>query len=83
MAGVVSIAALARLLSRRHHHEPAAPVPDPAGELKAKLAASREPEPQPERPPPAPEAELSLDDRRAQVHEKAQQAIDEMRGPET
>ena len=82
MAGVVSIAALARLLSRRHHHEPpGAPEPDPAGELKAKLAASREPEPEETAPPP--EAALSLDDRRAQVHEKAQQAIDEMRGPET
>jgi hypothetical protein len=84
MAGVVSIAALARLLSRKRHHEAEQQPPqhDPADELKAKLAAAREPEP-PETPAqPEPEP-LSIDDRRAQVHEKAQEAIDEMRGPET
>jgi hypothetical protein len=83
MAGVVSIAALARLLSRRHRHEPAAPEPDPADELKSKLAAAREPEqPEPVPAEPPQEADTSLEARRAQVHEKAQQAIDEMRGPE-
>jgi hypothetical protein len=90
MAGAVSIAALARLLSRRKHRAPQAPEPDPAVELKAKLAASREPEaasPEPEGGPaaqrPAAEPEpLSVDERRAQVHAKGQQAIDEMRGPD-
>jgi hypothetical protein len=90
MAGAVSIAALARLLSRRKRQAPRTPEPDPAVELKAKLAASREPEaasPEPVDEPaaqqPAAEPEpLSLDERREQVHAKAQQAIDEMRGPD-
>jgi hypothetical protein len=84
MAGVLSVAALARLLSRRRHAEPHVPAPDPADELKAKLAASRAPEPvdapAPTQVTPEPEP-LSVDDRRARVHEEGQRAIDEMRGP--
>jgi hypothetical protein len=52
-----------------------APVsgPQPADELRAKLAEAREPEPEPE---PAPEG---VDARRADVHAQARQALDELK----
>jgi hypothetical protein len=56
-----------------------APVsgPDPADELRAKLAEKREPEPEvaPE-PEPAPEG---VDARRADVHARARQALDDLK----
>lgn len=79
LAGIAGVAALARLLSRRHGRPaPTAPAPDPAEELRRRLAAARETEPAGEGAPEA-EADLSLDERRARVHEKAQEAIDAMR----
>lgn len=92
LAGLAGIAALARLLSRRAPTEPAsAPQePDPAQALREKLSEARaEPEPPLQHEPPeqpvadapaaAPE---SLDERRARVHAKAQEAIDAMQEPE-
>lgn len=83
-AGVIGIAALARALARRQaRHERATvapPVDDRAEALRRKLDESRAAEPA----PPAldvtePEApKESLDERRARVHAKAQEAIDAM-----
>jgi hypothetical protein len=50
-----------------------APATSPAGDLRAKLAASRATDP----PPPAPEPDLAA--RRADVHERARRTIDELR----
>ncbi len=82
-AGLVSVAALARLFGRHTTAPPAdeALSPDPADELRQTLAearqtsqvvtdASDEPEPAP------PE---SLEERRARVHAKAQSVLDAMR----
>jgi hypothetical protein len=84
-AGIVSIAALARLLGRRHRTTtPVEPGSDPADELRRKLDAVRA-EPPPTEPdageepaPPGAPTE-SLEQRRARVHAKAQEALDEMR----
>ena len=81
MAGLVGIAALARLLAGRNAAPvppalpPPAPETDPAVELRQKLAASRD--------GPADEtlagvATESLEERRARVHAKAQEAMDAM-----
>lgn len=89
MAGLAGIAALARLLSRRAP-APAPQEPDPAQALREKLSEARaepappvqhEPLEQPvaDEPAAAPE---SLDERRARVHAKAQEAIDAMQEPE-
>ena len=85
-AGIVGIAALARLLGhRRPRHAPAPPaaaqppVDDHAEALRRKLdetraAEEREPTAAPE--PAAPKE--SLEERRARVHAKAQEAIEAM-----
>lgn len=93
LAGIVGIAALGRLLSRRK----AAPAPgeqsaatdtiaeeaasdpgaDPAEELRRKLAAQREPE-----APAEPERIETLEERRARVHAKAREALDAMNDEE-
>lgn len=83
MAGLVGIAALARLLAtRRARLEAPAPPrslppPDPADELRRKLAETRA---QPaEATVEAPAAgEEAIDVRRARVHAKAQEALDAM-----
>jgi hypothetical protein len=70
---------LAWLFRRRRAKPVAAPAPDPAEELKRKLAESRseeEPVREPEPEPPAAE----LDDRRREVHERARASIEQMRG---
>jgi hypothetical protein len=55
-------------------------APDPADELKRKLAESRTDE---ETPGPEPETlQPSLDERRRAVHDKARAAIDDMLGGE-
>jgi hypothetical protein len=87
-AGIVGIAALGRLLSRRkaapalaEHPAPADTVTDeaaidpadPADELRRTLAAKRQPEVVGE-----PEAGETLDERRARVHAKAREAMDAM-----
>jgi hypothetical protein len=79
MAGLAGIAALARLLAARHARleaparAPSLP-PDPAVDLRRKLAEARE-------QPAAAAAEAStetLDERRARVHAKAHEAVDAM-----
>ena len=65
---------LGAYIRRRRRHAPEQPEYSPADELKAKLAETRaqaeEPEPEPEAP--------RLDDRRAEVHERARRAIDDL-----
>jgi hypothetical protein len=79
-AGLVGIAALARLLAaRRTRAEAPTTRPtvaqDPADELRRKLAETR-PEPDGADPPPEPSAEREpLAERRARVHAKAQEAV--------
>lgn len=83
MAGLVGIAALGRLLSRRNAAPPVdepASVADPAEELRQRLAAQRTTD----AAPPKETADATgetLEERRARIHEKAQQAIDSMREP--
>jgi hypothetical protein len=81
MAGLVGIAALARLLARRERaarRETAAlPAPDPAEELRRKLSESRDvPEVTTAAPAEAPTG--TLEERRARVHAKAQEAMGAM-----
>ena len=88
-AGIVGIAALARLLARRQARAARAPAPaaDPATELRRKLDASRAdtaaagtPDAPTESVPgdePAAPVE-TLDERRARVHAKAQEALEAM-----
>jgi hypothetical protein len=84
VTGAVGIAALGRALSRRRATtapapEPGIPLDDPADELRRTLAANRGGD-----PPTGEEDEPStLDERRARVHTKAQEAIDAMRDPGT
>ncbi len=92
-AGLVGIAALARMLARRQaEREATAPTPpheatsaDPAEALRQKLSDTRGDDEA--EPVAAQEAETtgepteSLDDRRARVHAKAQEAIDAMQEP--
>ena len=83
-AGLVGIAALARLVAARRARletpaPRARPEQDPAEELRRRLAASRDDtgpgaESAPEPSPPT----ESLDDRRARVQAKAQEAMSAM-----
>jgi hypothetical protein len=85
IAGLVGIAALARWIRGRRR---ASVLPesdlggaDPALELRSKLAETREqPSPDPGATVETDEIDGSstIDERRARIHEKAQQAIDEM-----
>jgi hypothetical protein len=59
-----------RALLRRSRPAPAGPTP--ADELRAKLATTKEPEPE---PAPAP----GVDERRADVHARAREALDELK----
>lgn len=97
LAGIVSVAALAKLVaSRRHGHgaEQQPPVePDPADELRRKLAEVRAAAPEATAPaepaatdateaaePEVRETEgLSIEERRAAIHARAQEAIDAMK----
>lgn len=88
-AGLIGIAALARLLAERRARLDARtlpalpPAPDPAEELRRKLAESRDvvsPAVESAQEPPAPKE--SLEDRRARVHAKAQEALTAMDGLE-
>lgn len=111
IAGLVSVAALAKLLSgRRHRHDatseaPASTEPDPADELRRKLAEVRAAAPADEAPAdatvdadavasaseasaapgdvPADDAPaLTIEERRAAIHARAQEAIEAMKGIE-
>lgn len=89
-AGIVGIAALARLLRRRRHGADApggvAPAADPAAELREKLAGTRDAAAETAAAAPMGDGPVALDEpaaatieeRRARVHEKAQEAIDAM-----
>ena len=57
-----------------------APAVDPADELKRKLEETRAAEPEPEPAPPVEQPERPLDERRDDVHRKARESIDRMRG---
>jgi hypothetical protein len=80
-AGIIGIAALARWLRRRARSAGTAvaePVADPADELRRALEQSRaEQVAEPEVTPAAGEA--SVEDRRADVHARAESAIARMR----
>lgn len=79
IAGLAGIAALGRWLARRTSQtkSPVEPPagPDPAEELRRRLDASREDE----EAAPDTAGERTLEERRADVHVKAQEAIDAMR----
>ena len=81
VAGGLGLRALIRRRSRP------ALSPSPAEDLRAKLAQTKsaepapepQPEPQPEpEPEPEPAQEETVEDRRADVHAKARQAIDDL-----
>lgn len=79
-AGLVSIAALARLLGRRHATQPVVqPDPDPADELRRKLDENRA-EGFPHVASAAVQPAETIEERRARVHAKAKEAIDAMHG---
>jgi hypothetical protein len=88
IAGLVGIAALARVLARRSRaaNRESATVEgeDPAEALRRKLSESRDaPAAQAEEahapaPTPKPEPTETLEERRARVHAKAQEALDAM-----
>jgi len=70
MAGAAGGLAAYKAATRRTAEiEPIATAPDPAEELRARLAQTRAEEPEPQGP----------DARRRAVHEQARSAIDEMR----
>jgi hypothetical protein len=82
MAGLVSIAALARVLARRRRRETQAAeqqavAQDPAEELRRKLSETREAA-VPTEPAGPSEPTETLEDRRSRVHAKAQEAIEAM-----
>ena len=86
VAAIAAVTGIARLLRRRR----CAPVDgaegaiadDPAAELRRKLSETRDAPPSTGDVATAPAAEgaddASLEERRARIHEKAQQAIDAM-----
>lgn len=82
----LGIAAIIRRLRRRKHDAgqtavaPPAPAgDDPAEELRQKLAESRS-EDEPAEPPTSPPTE-TVDERRAEVHDRGRAALDEMDEP--
>jgi hypothetical protein len=90
-AGLVGIAALARLLAARRDRTeaptlppPVSPAEDPAEELRRRLAESRDADAPPAEPTEPSERNESLEERRARVHAKAQEALsamDDREGP--
>ena len=88
LAGAAGGLAAYRAVTRRAH-EPAPVVVDPAEELRAKLAQTRDVEVEAEvapvvteKPPAEPEAPMDADSRRRAVHEGARATLDEMRNDE-
>jgi hypothetical protein len=84
-AGLVGIAALARLLAARRDRSEApalppstSPAEDPADELRRKLAESRDADAPAAEPTEPSERNESLEERRARVHAKAQEALSAM-----
>jgi hypothetical protein len=78
IVGVASALAIWRLWTRRRRGQepPATGGPDPADELRRKLAETRDTESGDGQPA---EQDESLDERRARVHAKAQEAMEAMR----
>lgn len=85
IAGLVGIAALGRFLSRRAGRssglDRVVAAPDPAEELRRKLDEQRGDTTTEAQPSTDAHGE-SLEERRARVHAKAQEAIDAMREPD-
>ena len=81
LAGIAGVAALLRRRSRQRivtpPSLPAPPLADPAVELRQKLQETRAPDPEPQTEP---EATVSLEERRARIHERAKEAVDLMHG---
>ena len=75
--GVASALAVWRIWSRRHRDRPPAD-PDPADELRRRLAETRDDEHGDEAPPSDGSPTESLDERRARVHSQAQETIEAM-----
>jgi hypothetical protein len=88
IAGLVGIAALARVLARRSRRtQPAvAPPPsaDPAETLRQKLAETRGSTAtvEPQAPDTAADRTVTLEERRARVHAKAHEALEAMEATE-
>jgi hypothetical protein len=83
IGGALGLAALVRGLRRRQREALAPPAPapasdDPAQELRAALAETKAEEPEPGQTAERP---ASLEERRRQVHERAQEALDAMKDP--
>ncbi len=82
LAGAVGLAAFARLRSRRRPAAEGPVVEDPAEELRQKLATQREDEPvdavDDDEPGGDAAPPVDLAERRAEVHARAQEAIDSM-----
>ena len=82
VAGAIGLAALLRALkARQHQPSDVAPPADPSDELRAAIAESRDEETAPE--PESKQAQATIEERRQQVHERAQAAIDAMNEPPT
>ena len=85
IAGLVGVAALGRFLARRSGRSAGSqlevPAPDPAEELRRKLDEQRG-DTTTEAPPSTDVHGESLEERRARVHAKAQEALDAMREPD-
>jgi hypothetical protein len=69
VAGGLGLGAILKRRSRPAHSH------DPAEDLRAKLAQTKAPEPEPQSEAPQPE---TVEGRRADVHAKARQAIDDL-----
>ena len=83
LAGVGLATVFAWFFRRRRKPQTTPSQPNPAEELKQKLAETRAEAPgaQPEPKEPEPETEAAgLDERRRDVHERARASIDKMRG---
>ena len=90
MAGLASVAALAKLYHRWRHENQAREAPglepDPAEELRRKLDEVRATGPTDDAPLPTPDASgavaagATIEERRAAIHARAQEAIDAMKG---
>ena len=78
LIAIVGIFGLRALWRRRRHEPPAEP---PVDELRQKLADAKaaEPEPAPDAEPQQEPEPEGVDARRANVHEQARKAIDELK----
>lgn len=83
LIGLLSALAVWKLIARRRarNDAPEAVEPDPAEELRQKLAETR-PDPEPE-PADDESSSQTIDERRADVHAKAREAIDSMQPDES